>query len=158
MEELPVLNLPLHNKIVGFPKGNATDRILFLKIKVECVRLGTIRFPVLYAFAENEAFYCNKLIPGNASISHMIHVRYGGGCGGGGYASGAWLLNILEKLQCELFITDGHHHWQSGDDKALEICSDIPDKSSIKLTPIKNLSGISWSDHGDVTWNLVSKI
>ena len=95
IEELPMLNLLLHKEIVHLGKGTATDRILFLKIRVECVRLGKIYFPVICVFVENEA---------------------------------------------------------------LEICSDIPDKSSIKLTPIKNLSGISWSDHEDVTWNLVSKI
>ena len=89
MEELPVLNLPLHKEIVGFPKGLATDRIVFLKIKIDSVKLGIIYYPVLYAFAENEAFFCDKLMPCNATISHIIHVRYGGGCGGGGYSSGA---------------------------------------------------------------------
>lgn len=158
MEELPILNLPLHEEIVGLNKGAATDRIVFLKIKVDSVRMGIIYYPVLYAFAENEAFFCDKLIPTNATIAHIIHVRYGGGCGGGGRASGVWLLNVLEKLNCELFITDGHYCWQSGDLEVLKLCADIPKESTTKLTSIKQIPSKSWSGHGDVSWNLVSRI
>jgi len=157
IEELPRLNLPLNDEIVHFPKGStATDRAVFLKVRIESDKLGSITYPVLYAFAENETFYCKKLIPNKATITHVIHVRYGGGCGGGGYASGVWLLNVLTKLNCELFITDGHHHWQSGDTKAIEICAFIPKENSSQLTPIRTIQSEGWSGHGDVSWNLVS--
>ena len=86
----------------------------------------------------------------------MIHVRYGGGSGGGGHASGVWLLNVLGKLNCELFITDGHHHWQSGDDKAMELCTSIKKENSSQITPIRTIKSLDWSGHGDVTFNLVS--
>ena len=157
IEELPRLKLPLHNEIVDFPLGSsATDRAVFLKIRIESDKLGSITYPVLYAFAENETFYCKKIIPNKATISHIIHVRYGGSGGGGGSASGVWLLNVLGMLNCELFITDGHHHWQSGDDKALELCADIPKENLSQLTPIRTILSDGWSRHGDVSWNLVS--
>lgn len=156
IEELPRLNLPLHNELVHFPKGStATDRVVFLKIRIDSDKLGSISYPVVYAFAENETFYCKKLVPNRATISHIIHVRYGGGCGGGGSASGVWLLNVLKELNCELFITDGHHHWQSGDYFALEFCSSIPRQSNSQLSPIRIIQSEGWSGHGDVSWNLV---
>ncbi len=157
IEELPGLNLELHEKIVDFSNGSEiTDKALFLKIRIYSERLGSITYPVLYAFAENEEFYCKKLIPNNATISHIIHIRYGGGCCGGGNASGVWLVNVLHKLNCQIFITDNHYHWQSGDYKALELCEDIPKESNAQLTPIRTIPSKSWSGHGDVSWNLVS--
>jgi len=156
-EELPRLNLPLHDEIVDSPQGSKlTDRAFFLKIKIESDILGSITYPVLYAFAENEAFYCKKLIPNKATITHVIHVRYGGGLRGGGKASGIWLLNVLKKLNCELFITDGHYDLQSGDIKAMELCAFIPKENSSLLTPIRTINSEKWSGHGDVSWNLVS--
>lgn len=156
LEELPRLNLSLHNELVHFMEGsNATDRAVFLMIRISSDTLGSISYPVIYAFAENETFYCNKIVPNNATISHIIHVRYGGGCGGGGNASGVWLLNVLKKLNCELFVTDGHHHWQAGDNFALELCSSIPKSCEAQLKPIRVIQGFRWSGHGDVSWNLV---
>ena len=157
IEELPRLNLPLHDEIVHFPLGStATDRAVFLKIRIESDKLGSISYPVLYAFAENESFYSKKLIPNRATITHIIHVRYGGGCGGGGNASGVWLLHVLGELNCELYITDGHHHWQSGDNKAMELFESIPRGNSSQLTLIRTIQSEGWSGHGDVSWNLVS--
>ncbi len=159
IEELPRLNLPLHNELVHFLEGStATDRAVFLKIRIDSDKLGSISYPVVYAFAENETFYCNKLVPNKATISHIIHVRYGGGCGGGGNASGVWLLNVLKKLNCELFITDGKHDWQSGDNFALEFCSSIPRQSNSRLSPIRTIHSEGWSGHGDVSWNIVRPV
>ena len=156
IEELPKLQLPLHSEIIDFPEGSkATNRVLFLNVKIESDRLGNMSFPVLYAFAENETFYCQKLIPNKAIISHIVHIRYGGGLGGGGKSSGVWLINVLKKLNCEIFITDGHHNWQSGDRYALEMCSEIPKQSHTTLTRIRKIRGYLWSEHGDVSWNLV---
>jgi SAM-dependent methyltransferase len=156
IEELPRLNLPLHRELVHFPEGsNATDRTIFLKITITSDKLGQISYPVIYAFAENETFFCQKLIPNKAIISHIIHVRYGGGCGGGGNASGVWLLNVLNLLNCELLISDGHYYWQSGDNFALELCPSIPKESEAQLTPIRIVQSEGWSGHGDVSWNVV---
>lgn len=156
IEELPRLNLPLHDELVHFPKGShATNRILFLNIRIWSNQIGDYTFPVIYAFAENETFYCKKLIPHHATISHIIHVRYGGGLGGGGYASGGWILNVLKKLHCEVFLTDGQHFLQSGDEFAMKMCPSIPRENNLQLKPFRVINSIGWSDHGDVTWNLV---
>lgn len=157
IEELPDLKLPLHKELVDFPDGSkVTDKCIFLNIKITSNSLGIICFPVIYAFAENETFFCKKLIPNGAMTSHIIHVRYGGGCGGGGKSSGIWLLNVLKKLNCELFVTDSHYHWQSGDEFALKNCSSIPKESDAALTPIRIIPSNSWSGHGDVSWNIVN--
>jgi hypothetical protein len=156
-EELPNLNLVLHPEIVYNLEGNiATDRLIYLELKVESDTLGEIKFPVLYAFAENESFYCKKLIPNNALISHIIHVRYGGGCGGGGHASGIWLKHVLCKLKTELFISDDHFAWQSGDKFALKMCSEIPAICEAEFNKIRTIQGILWSNYGDVTWYKVN--
>lgn len=157
IEELPNLMLPLHSEIVDFIEGSkATDRAVFMKIRINSDRLGKMTIPVIYAFAENEAFCAEKLLPNHAILSHIVHVRYGGGCGGGGKASGIWLLNVLEKLQCEMYVTDTHYNWQQGDLKALELYPIIPVITTAKLISIRTISGISWSGHGDVSFNLVS--
>lgn len=59
----------------------------------------------------------------------------------------AWLLNVLKKLGCEVFITD---------DFALKLCPSIPGGSVAELTPIRVVEGEGWLNHGDVTWNLVT--
>lgn len=159
IEELPSLKLPLHEDIVCFPMDSIFNgRVFFLEIKIESNRLGSFVYPIIYAFAENEAFYCDTLFPNNATISHLIHVRYGGGCGGGGRASGAWLLNVLRKLKCELYITDRQNNWnwQSGDLKAMEYCTNIPKQNLSHLRPIRTIRSKDWCGHGDVVWNLVS--
>ena len=69
MEELPRLNLKLHDELVSFPEGSIkTDRAFFLKIQITSNLLGNITFPVLYAFAENETFYSEKIIPDRKSV------------------------------------------------------------------------------------------
>ena len=156
IEELPQLNLPLHNEVVHFPQ-RSTDRAVFLKIKIISDRLGIIYYPVIYAFSENETFYCNKLAPNNATTTHIIHVRYGFGLGGG-EASGVWLLNVLEKLNCELYITDGlqQDKWRAGDNFALKFCSSIPKQSDARLTRIRVVRSIHWPRYGYVSWYKVT--
>jgi hypothetical protein len=156
LEELPHLNLPLHKEIVDFPSGSiATNKVLFMNIKIVSNDLGTIRFPVLYAFVENEAFFCEKLNPFHAKISHIIHVRYGGGLGGGGNARGVWLQCVLERLKCELFVKDeSNHDWAGGDEKFLELCPDVRREDSVSLTTIRTIPSAWWSGYGDVSFNL----
>lgn len=156
IEELPSLNYPLHNELVDFIEGSsATNKVIFLRVKVESDKLGIIYFPVIYAFAENETFYCKVMVPNEAIITHLIHIRYGGGLGGGGKASGIWLLNVLKQLKCELLVTDNHYSWQSGDLFALTYCPSIPPKSDVQLITIRRLESNSWSGHGDVDWQVI---
>jgi hypothetical protein len=156
MERLPNLNLPLHKELVHFPDGgDFNNQALFMLVRIRSSVLGEFVRPVLYFFTENETFYAEKMRPFRAQISHIIHVRYGGGYGGGGNSAGAWLLHVLKDLRCELFITDGHHHWQNGDDVALTLCPEISREVNVDLQRIRKINGRRWSEHGDVSWNLV---
>jgi len=157
MEELPKIGTSLHSEIVIFPEENTlTGRALFLTINIESNKYGRISAPVVYVFAENEAFCGERLIPLNARLSHIIHVRYGGGFGGG-YTSGIWMLNVLKRLHCEMFISDGHYHKQRGDTKAIKLYPVLGETDcKANLEVIRSVESMSWSGHGDVTWNLVS--
>jgi hypothetical protein len=159
IEELPKVNLPFDEGIVDFPRKNlASDRVIFLKINVDSRVVGSFNAFVLYIFAENEAFCAKKILPYNGKMSHIIHIRYGGGLGGGGKASGIWLLNILKKVNCEIYISDGVRHRQSGDEEAYRLYPDLAgDESTENLEPIRTINGEAWSNHGDVTWYLVGE-
>lgn len=156
MEELPSLGLTRHPELVMITEPNvATNKLLYLQVKVESRLLGSWTSHVLYAFAENETFYAHKMAPQNAQISHIVHVRYGGGLGGGGKASGMWILHVLKKLQCEVLVSDGHYSWQTGDLFALQQFKEISYQQEGFLRSIRKVDSYSWSGHGDVHWNLV---
>ena len=110
---------------------------------------------MIYAFAENESFCAEKLIPNNSIISHIIHVRYGNGCGGG-KTSGAWILNVLERFKSELFISDGKLEWQSGISETIRLYPVLSGNDNIpEFESIRKIQSKSWSNNGDVKWNLV---
>jgi hypothetical protein len=157
IEELPSLNLEIPENIVNFPGGSsATNKVVFIKVEVDSVTLGKIVCSVIYAFAVNESFCAKVLLLNSSLISHVIHIRYGGGCGGGGKAKGGWLLNVIERLQCQLLITDNQYHWQEGDSNALQtypILSGNPD--GFTKTTIRTISSYLWSGYGDVNWDLI---
>lgn len=157
IEELPRCDLPLDDKIVDFPRGShVTGKILYLNIDVESNVLGKFSVPVVYAFVENVFFCAKKILPQQAVFSHIIHVRYGGGYGGGGKSTGIWLLNILRKVHCECFITDSHYTRQSGDERAYELYPELSGSEDVSiLEQIRVIQGARWSDHGDVSWNIV---
>lgn len=157
IEELPSLHTSLDNKILHFPDGSsATNKLLFLTVRVNSDKLGEFIVPVIYAFTENESFCAQKLLPNKALLSHIIHIRYGGGCGGGGNASGIWIKNVLKRLGCELFISDGHFYWQSGDKHAIKHYPILATNNvEPKFQIIRTIKSKRWSGHGDVTWNLI---
>lgn len=142
IEELPRLTIPLHREITSDIIRPNTNRVYFMHIKIESNRLGSYSSPVVYAITENESFYCYKIAPNNAKISHIVHVVYGSGLGGG-RATGAWLINVMQKLNCELFITDGRLYWVSGDEYALAFCPSIPKERTARFTEIRNQKN-SW--------------
>ena len=79
--------------------------------------------------------------------------------GGGGSATGVWLINVLKQLGCEVFISDGHYAWQEGDNKAADIYPPLADHGqNPDLEGIRSMPGESWLNHGNVIWNLVSWI
>jgi hypothetical protein len=155
IEELPRCDLPLDKEVVHFPDGSvATGRVLFLEIQVTSNILGKFIAPVVYVFAENAAFCSERLLPNNAKFSHIIHIRYGGGLGGGS-SSGAWILNILGRTNCECFITDNHHQIQRGDRHIFSIYPELSYRDdNVNFESIRIVPSASWSGHGDVFWNL----
>lgn len=162
IEELPPCNfdLGLDSQIVDFPRGSsATGRVLFLKVKIQSDVLGEFSFPVVYAFVENAAFCANKILPYNGRLSHIIHVRFGGGSGGGGKSTGVWLLNILQKVRCEVFVSDSHYARQSGDERIYQLYPSLAgNEDTSQLERIRVIASERWSNHGDVTWNIIKKI
>ncbi len=157
LEELPRQELPLHQEIVAFPEiRNQTGRSFFMRIRVTSHRLKERICPLIYVVAENEAFCAEVILPSEGKMSHIIHVRYGGGCGGGGMATGVWMLNILDRLGCTTFITDGQYEIQQGDLFAMTCYHELsgpcrtPPGKTIRVTESKY-----WSGHGDVQWNLL---
>lgn len=147
--------MPIDNEIVDFSKGSvATGKVLFLEIKISSNILGVFEYPLIYAFVENEPFCSKVLLPMDCDISHIIHIRYGGGCGGGGTSTGVWLLNVLKRLNCKIFITDDHYGLQSGDKAAYRIYKNLKgDKPEMDV--IRTLRNESWSNNGDITWNII---
>jgi len=158
-EELPNRHLPLDSQIVDFPQGSvATGRVLFLEISVESDILGKYSYPLVYAFVENAAFCAEIALPQQGKFSHIVHVRFGGGLGGGGNSTGIWLLNVLKKLQCELFITDSHYGLQIGDKRIYDLYPSLAGKADTsQLQRIRLIKGKAWSNHGDVSWNIINR-
>jgi hypothetical protein len=157
IEELPRCKLPLDDQIVDFPQGSlATNRVLFLEAEISSNVLGKFLAPVVYAFVENGAFCAERVLPKGGRFSHVVHVRYGGGCGGGGKSSGIWLLNVLRQLHCELFVTDSHYSRQSGDERTYTIYPSLAgNEDQSQLEQIRVLPSEGWSGHGDVSWNTI---
>lgn len=157
IEELPRCDLPLDGQIVDFAEGShATGRVLFLEVDIASNVLGNFSAPVVYAFVENSVFCAERCLPNDAVFSHIIHVRFGGGCGGGGKSSGIWLLNALRKLRCECFVTDSHYYRQSGDERIYELYPELAGgEDKTQLEQIRVVPSEGWSGHGDVSWNIV---
>ena len=157
IEELPRLDLPLDGQIVHFPEGSsATGRVVFLELDVSSHLLGNFTVPMVYAFVENAAFCALKLLPNRAVVSHVVHVRYGGGMGGGS-ASGIWLLNVLRQLKCECLVSDGHYYTQCGDERAYQLYPALRGfEMSESARTIRTVASQAWSGHGDVSWQVLA--
>ncbi|MFM7683572.1 MAG: hypothetical protein ACKO7P_12645 [Bacteroidota bacterium] len=162
LEQLSDLHIPLDPEVVHFPDGShATNKVIFMKIKITSRELGTIYYPVLYAFVQNESFYSSVLEPYHARISHIIHVRYGGGMGGGGSARGTWILHVLAKLHTQELIADNHdiglgvYNSGPGDEFFLRKHPSLPKMPYQNLQAIRTTQGEQWSNYGDVIWYLV---
>jgi len=121
-EELPELNSRVDPEILEIEDGSKlTNNCVLLNIKIVSDELGEFFRPVIYAFAGNEYFCSEMMLENEAKISHIIHNNYGGGCGGGGHARGGWIVNVINKLNCELLIAGHIEHFESGDEAAMQI-------------------------------------
>ncbi len=157
IEELDRCDLPLDDKLVNTPEGSvATGRVIFLEVNVSSTVLGNYTCPVVYVFADNASFCAKTLLPLHALCSHVIHIRFGGGLGGGGKSTGVWLLNVLQKLHCDVFITDSSYGRGSGDERIYGLYPELSGNEDIgQLEQIREIAGNRWSDYGDVSWNLI---
>lgn len=169
-ERLPNLNTTLDNGIVKYleiePHLNV---VVFLQLKITSHQLGEYSVPVIYAFVENESFCSTVLLEQKATISHIIRIRYGGGCGGGGNCEGNWIYNVLPSLQSSIIITDNYNDLVpvvldskkpaneiSGDRMAIKRYANLGYQGNkMKFTNIRTVESHLWSHHGDVTWNVV---
>ena len=149
-EELPQLNLTYSEEIIRVWRKPPSNRVFFLTVTVTSTILGTLVRPVIYAITENQTFFCETMHPNSVRLSHMINVR---NVGSG--SSGKWMLNVLRQVGCEVFIADGHLGLYSRSRTTFPYCHAVPAESDAHLHPIRMIPGVRWSDHGDVTWNLL---
>jgi len=149
IEELPNCKLPLSKELVAFPKGDRmTGRVFFANLSIRSLQLGCFTARLLYVFAENVAFFGEKILPNLGNIETVIHIRHGGGCGGGGMANGSWLAGSLACMSSKLLITDGIREPQSGDIYAMERYPILAEYPSPRLEGVRSIPGVSWSNYG----------
>lgn len=170
IERLPNLHTTLDNGIVDFQEVEPhLNVVVFLKLKVTSHQLGEYSVPVIYTFVENESFCSTVLLEQNAIISHIIRIRYGGGCGGGGKCQGNWIYNVLPSLQSSIIITDNFNDLAPvvldnkkpanqirGDEMAIKRYANLAYQGNkMNFTTIRTLESHLWSHHGDVSWNVI---
>jgi len=158
IEELPSLSLTFSRELADFPPSHATNRVVFLRVRVHSDKLGSWEAPVLYVFGLNEAFCAEVLLPGRAKISHVVRVRIGNGFGGG-KSSGDWLAGVFSRLRTELFISDDTYTGETNfmDFEYRLLPALLPSGLRIQLQSIRVLPGIRWSDYGStsIRWHLI---
>jgi len=159
IEELPPCELTLDRKIVHFSvDDNIKERAFFLLVEIKSNLFGTWKVPLVYVSVQNAAFCAERVLPHRGIFSHIIHVRCRGGFAGGS-STGVWLLNILTKVMCEVFITDPHLDVQSGDECVYLIYPVLAENGALPtLQKIRLIPSVQWSQHGDVSWNLVQQV
>lgn len=157
VEDIQILNLPFSQKIITFkPNPYLIGRVFFMKIRIESDKFGTYWRPLIYVIAENESFCANILLKYNAKISHVIHVNYGASFGGG-YAAGAWLLNVLERFKTEVYINDRERQIQVGDLNAVNTYPSLRGYP-VELKTIRTLkSGLWKSNNNSIKWYSVEQ-
>ena len=157
LEELPRLDPPIDHPRPGFSDGNPLLNIaMFFQLSVESNVLGDFSVPVVYVFVENATFCAEYALPREARFTHIVHIRYGYVLGGG-FSSGTWLLNVLRRLRCEMLVTDptiftGEEFCRQIYDKHPELAGNGDD---VHFDTIRVMPDKSWSNRGDVSWNLV---
>jgi hypothetical protein len=131
------------------------NRVFFFNATIESDEFGSITKPVLYAFSCNEQICSELLIPKKAKISHVIHVRYGHGFGGGN-SSGHWLQHVLSELHCEVYIHDALSHYYDNEYRIIPHYGHvIPQEPISTLLTIREIDGRGWSHTNKITWQRV---
>lgn len=109
---------------------------------------------LIYCVCENAAFCEEVLLANNAQIDTVVHIRYGGGLGGGGRGRGGWIVDILPKLGTSLFVNEGRYReWSDGDTAAVELYPSLRSENETLLHRGYQMPASKWSDYGDnVMW------
>ncbi|MEO1855795.1 MAG: hypothetical protein ABGY95_00315 [Rubritalea sp.] len=106
VEQLPDCVLPRNPNLISFPEGNdSNDKVFFMQLEIKRGNT-TSHAPLIYAFVENTAFCAKVLLKHQAQLSHILHIRYGGGLGGGGSSRGVWLQQTLSTFNVEYYIVN----------------------------------------------------
>lgn len=133
------------------------NRVFYFNATIESADFGSITKPILYIFCCNEQICSEILLPVNAKISHIIHVRYGHGFGGGN-SSGHWIQHVLYPLQCEIYIHDGLSHYYENEYRIISYYSEIiPQEPLTILKTIREIDGRGWSDSTRIIWQSVKR-
>lgn len=155
VEELPnIHNLALDPEIVDFPYENAQlGRVFFLRVMVLLPEAQPIPQYDLYVFMENEQFCHNYLLRSPTRVSKVIKVRYGTGFGGA-KGTGSWILQVLKRIGCDTYINDGVDKIDGGDQAAMRIYPNLSGTPA-ELIPYRKMPAENWSDHGEISWNML---
>lgn len=133
------------------------NRIFFFYATIESDEFGSITKPILYAFCCNEQICSELMIPARAKVSHVIHVRYGHGFGGGN-CSGHWIQHVLTSLRCEMYIHDGRSHYCKNEHRIIAHFGDIIPQEPISIVKtIREIDGHNWSESNRILWQEVKR-
>lgn len=159
-EVLPSLNAKVDSELVDcIDIGSANKKVAFVVLDVWSRKYGHLgEMNLLYLNVENE-WFANELVNSKAIITHITHVRYGTNFGFA-KATGAYLKNILDKLQTKFFISDPYLEPNIFDGKAIRLYPTLKSHNNqlIKLNAFHTVPSNSWSCHGDVTFYFVKNI
>lgn len=133
------------------------NRVFFFNVTIESSEFGSITKPVLYAFCCNEQICSELMIPMRAKVSHIIHVRYGHGFGGGN-SSGHWIQHILTSLSCEIYIHDGLSHYYDNEYRIISYYGVVIPQEPISIVKtIREIDGRGWSESTRILWQQVRR-
>ena len=80
--------------------------IRFMRLKIESDELGTYNRNLLYFIVENNNFFEEIVLKRSLPISHLVTIRVGSGCGGGGHINFRYLEFFLSLIKTEYIISD----------------------------------------------------
>ncbi|OXU14042.1 DUF7663 domain-containing protein [Sedimentisphaera salicampi] len=156
LEYLSNLDIPLPAELVHFTENKpVTGIVIYMELNIRSDVLGEFQVPLIYAFVENAGFCSKKILKLNGQITHIYLKNWG--CGlGGGHSGGRWVLNILEKVGCELLVTDfdldsnkGCSEGLIADSHVYNIYPELSGNESVSnLEPIRvhgGFKGYTWS-------------
>ncbi len=133
------------------------NRVFFFNVTIESSEFGSITKPVLYAFCCNEQICSELMIPMRAKVSHIIHVRYGHGFGGGN-SSGHWIQHVLTSLSCEIYIHDGLSHYYDNEYRIISYYGVVIPQEPISIVKtIREIDGRGWSESTRILWQQVRR-